>query len=222
MPLFQERHVEHITYGCKLTVGIGDDVMIKHPQLEGKYRTTLVGMHAFEFLILKIPSTPGLKKKFSRGSTVVSRYLHRGVVYGFNSSVLSVASEPCPLLFIAYPQSCETLSLRNDERIYCLVPCKVYTENDGYEGYIVDLGVGGCRINFVETGTEDLIGLTPGSDVYVDFMLCGHEELFVVKGFLRHFLAGTGKYSLGIEFSGMVAEQRKYLESYVQEISKAC
>ena len=53
-------------------------------------------------------------------------------------------------------------------------------------------------------------------------MLCGLEEMFIIKGVLRHYLEGRGKFSLGIEFCGMVADQEQYLSDYIQKVSRAC
>ncbi len=208
--------------GCRLNVAIGDTMIIKHSLFDEKYKVTLVGMQPFDFIILKLPNIQGMLKRFAKGSPIIMRYVHHGVVYGFCTEVLSAITAPSPLIFIAYPQQCETLSLRKNGRIQCLVPCSVYNEEGEYHGYIVDLGVGGCRINFEETTGGALADLAQGSDVYVDFMLCGLEEMFIIKGVLRHYLEGRGKFSLGIEFCGMVADQEQYLSDYIQKVSRAC
>ncbi len=222
MPLFQERSVVKVDHGGKLVATIGNDVIIRLPQQEGDYKTKLVGLHPFDFIILKLPPVPGLKEKFLKGSAVIVRYLNHGVVYGFNSQVLALTTAPCPLVFLAYPHQYEKLSLRKSLRIQCLVPCKVYNENGEHNGYIVDLGVGGCRINFAAKEAAELPELQAGSDVYLDFILCGCQDLFVIKGLLRHILEGEDKFSLGIEFLGISSKNQVYLTNYIQEISSAC
>ncbi len=222
MPLFQERRVVRVDHGGRLNVAIGNDVVIRLSQREGDFKTKLVGLYPFDFIILKLPPVPGLKDKLIKGSDVIVRYLNHGVVYGFNAQVLAFTSNPCLMVFLSYPQQYETLSLRKCLRIQCLIPCKVYTEHGEYNGYIIDLGEGGCRINFAAKEAGELPELETGSDVYLDFTLCGHQKLFVIKGLLRHVLEGVEKFSLGIEFKGISREQQEYLTSYILEVSKAC
>ena len=64
-------------------------------------------MQPFDFIILKLPNIQGMLKRFAKGSPIIMRYVHHGVVYGFCTEVLSAITAPSPLIFIAYPQQCE-------------------------------------------------------------------------------------------------------------------
>jgi c-di-GMP-binding flagellar brake protein YcgR len=87
-----------------------------------KLKTTLVGFREEEYLIIQTPRKEGALFALPEAAEMIIRFLASGHVYGFPAHVLRVLGPPFYLTFLAFPQSIETVSLRDTPRLQVVLP----------------------------------------------------------------------------------------------------
>jgi len=110
-----------------------------------RFKSVYYGMKPGEFLVVQMPGIPGIREKLLSQASLVVRFVIAGKVYGFKSSVLSHVTRPCPLIFITFPHSIETINLRSTERVDTFLAARGKMGDDALDGVILDLSAGGCR-----------------------------------------------------------------------------
>ena len=111
-----------------------------------KYRSTIVGVEPYEYVITRLPMVPGIQSKLQPGSTLTIRLEHNGAVYGFHTEVVTSMTKPNPMLVFAYPQKMECIQLRQHKRTRCMLPAVLHNANTTVSGLVTDVSAGGCRM----------------------------------------------------------------------------
>ncbi len=129
----------------KLPLELGMDIVV---ELAGTSRTKfkLVGALDNQYLILKLPQQ-ALKNaavNYKPDIQLVARYLYKGRIFGFRSTILVLSSVPDKLIYIAYPKIIDERNVRKKPRIVCLLPAKLVCDDKQFNGTIIDISASGC------------------------------------------------------------------------------
>jgi c-di-GMP-binding flagellar brake protein YcgR len=192
----------------------GDKLYFERDMATGKAKisATYVGTFRNQYLLSELPvSNKGPLFQHADIRCTV-RFVARGAVYGFTSSVANIIHSPVPLIFIAFPNKIEKMNLRKEGRFKVFIPVRLgFEEADDKkdrQGTIVDLSNSGCRVItqiFCDTGDRLTIKLKMQED--------GMVQPF--SGIVRNARpSGVDNYELGIEFTGACSA----LGSFIQKL----
>lgn len=208
---------EYKQHGLRLNVDIGTPLHINIQGVEGKIKSKLIGMEAWEYLIIKAPvGYAGIRTKLTEGNRVVIRFLQEGSVFGFEAYILAVIDKPATLLVIDYPRKIEEKSLREAKRLDCYIPCSLLVDQKPAEGSVIDISSSGCR--FVVASHSGLTQINPEKDspVIIKFDSPAENWQFELEG----VIANTSEYqttaSFGVRFNQEADKQRRHLEQLIE------
>jgi PilZ domain. len=175
----------------------------------------VVGVAHFEFLILRLPWIPGLKQRLIPGTWGTLRFVSKGELYGFHVEVLNHAVKPALLLFLAYPEVVETLSLRQHKRVACALPAHVHSRRGDGFGIVQDLSQGGCRLSLDVRGQAGLRQLIVGDELLLRTSVAAEGMPGTTTSTVRSIALDTSRVVLGLSFSAADAEFQKALAAYI-------
>jgi HD-GYP domain-containing protein (c-di-GMP phosphodiesterase class II)/c-di-GMP-binding flagellar brake protein YcgR len=200
----------------RLRIDLDTRIVLQYEAQGKRLRSTLVGMEDGEYLILRAAGLSHMPEFISTVKSVVARYTHDGTVYGFRSKVLGAATQPFPLLFLSYPHQIEELSLRKDPRVECFLPATAVTRKLAYNGMILDLSLGGCRLGVKNEVREKLPPALLDEEVLLRIQLIGESGSQELPGTIRRVDQVAEKTMLGIQFAELpeaaTARLRRFIE----------
>ncbi|MBA1148381.1 flagellar brake protein [Ectothiorhodospiraceae bacterium WFHF3C12] len=191
----------------------GLTVQVQVPGYNHRVRASLLAASARRYLALH-EGTAGAAEFESLhlrpGDTVVVRFFHEGVAYGFRSSVHMTLREPEPIVFIGYPEQTESLSLRQAPRLYCDLPVQVFGRDEQLPGVALDVSATGCRI-----AVPDAPAFEIQDEIRVGFALPNRSSVSEVSGVVRRREAQENGQTLGVSADlGEVFEQLESVFRY--------
>ncbi len=133
-----------------LAVGLVSMLRVASPTgLEGhRLRTAIRGWQKGRYVLLDLLPKQSLPTTLRSGASCVIRFVSRGTVCGFASSILDIVpSESLHLMRLNWPEEISEVRVREHERHDVEIPCTI-TAADGnnHAGTIHDLCASGCRV----------------------------------------------------------------------------
>jgi len=176
-----------------LKVGLNISLHEEVADKSNYYETLLIGWKKDRFLVGDTPVLSGKPVSIPKGSYFIGHFQSYRTVYGFETSVLDVKTEPYPIIFLAYPNIVKEMYLRRHQRTKINTPASIYsivTRN----GSIMDISEGGCLL-------ETEYSYDVGSQFYLSFALPEGPKVEHVKAVVRNVRRRFNKILLGIEFA---------------------
>ena len=94
--------------GNRLCLEIGAAMKIEISGVNGFLKGEFIGMSAGKYLIIETPNISNIRSKIYEGNQAIVRYLSRGTVYGFQSTIKGTYyRDVFRLLFLSYPMVVE-------------------------------------------------------------------------------------------------------------------
>ena len=131
------------------------DLQISTPTAPKRVKTGYIGADVPNCLLFQVPSESRwgyLRDVLVPDNEVVLRYVlegDEGKVIAFRSHVIKVITHPVPILFVAMPESLQTLALRKHKRWTPGIQARVSASDDkqtlSTDCMIVDVSLQGCR-----------------------------------------------------------------------------
>ena len=111
-------------------------------------KTQLLTQQKKAILITSFPSSFSLLPMM--GDICRVRYVYDNKIYDFESSVIRIALQPGPHLFLTYPQTLSFTAYRRYKRCKTSLSATLRNDSDGQliNGTVIDISSGGCRIAF--------------------------------------------------------------------------
>jgi c-di-GMP-binding flagellar brake protein YcgR len=210
---------EQLIKGRALAIGLGTTLQLQVGQQERESKVTgvLIGMVPDEYLLIRVPAIPGILDKLSEGNPMVVRYVYAGNIYGFTSTVLAYTHKPTLVVFISYPTSVESMSLRKAKRLQCFFPVKMKIGVEEHRAVIVDISLGGCRI-YIEPGAGESLVQGKGRTVSLAFYLTGLAEEQAIGGRIQNLKTEGMLAEIGIAFDpqneAVLNNVKRYIDSF--------
>lgn len=189
-----------------MDIDLGSRMIIEFANKD-RMNCQFIGLLKDEFLLIKVPLTPGIKDRMAEGVSLYCRYLKAGKIISFRADVLRHQVAPVSLAFLSYPSVMQEHNLRKEGRVECNLPTKLAVGGRASTGRIVDINTGGCRFVFDE-GSE--IATKEGISANGSFVTLEGSKDYEFKGTVAAIQNGGS--SLGIRFEGEVALPEKLQE----------
>ncbi len=173
-----------------------------------------VGMAIDEFLLIRVPLTPGIRDRMAEGVTLQFRYLKTGKIISFRADVLRHQAFPVSLAFITYPTKTVEHNLRKEGRIECNFPTEIVIGGENGVGRIDDINHSGCK--FIFASSSDLPAKV-GASVGGSFVTMEGEKRYGFKGEIMALHNMGAEIALGLRFEGKVELPEK-----LQELLEQC
>jgi hypothetical protein len=130
-----------------------------------------LGMSHYEFILLRLPSVPGLLDRLIPRTMMEVRFLLEGAVNTFSADLISYSVKPALILYATYPDRLSIMKTRQHHRLVCALPVSLTTSHGDAVGIIGDLSLGGCRVSLELTGQSGLRNLGAGDDIVLQMPL---------------------------------------------------
>jgi hypothetical protein len=206
-------------YGKRISLDIGVTFQLKLVDVAYPLQSILVGMEIDEYLIIKIPSQFGnVKHKLFPGVEIIVRYIHQGIIFGFQTKLIDVIFKPVKLLFLEYPKIIEHHELRSHKRAHSIFPAKVSIKDKVSNGAIIDISKSGCRCHILATQKEPLPPVQIDDEVLLTCKFPGIHGDHNVLGIVRNIKKSRKDLILGVEFKIIEEKLNDHIINYIYSI----
>ena len=208
----------------QLQLSVGEKFLIHFSGEKDNIKTEVVGYSDGEFVIIRAPLIPGIRQKVLEKSEIIVRYFNEGTVYGFKSNLINYLSKPEPLLFITYPSNIEIMELRQNRRVSCNIPAKIYIEDKDQQGLILDISIQGCRVFIDGLSKSEINKFGHEEPIYLDLSLLTERENVQIKGVIKNINTQQNSLFLGIQFDSEteslapISDYLAYVENMLNRI----
>ncbi len=180
--------------------------------LQGEF----LGLLHFEFLMLKLPSVPGVLSSLIPQAMVEVRFLQAGAVHTFTTEVISHSVKPALVLFTTYPDRLSVLETRRHVRTACALPLFINSKLGGVVGVVSDLSMGGCRISIELTGQSFMRTLAAKDRVILQTVFSADGAPVTCAAVVRNVESTGSRLVVGIAFDPGQAEFAAALSRYLE------
>jgi hypothetical protein len=174
-----------------------------------------LGAAHFEFLIIRLPSIPGLVKKLLPQMRIQVQYHSGGAANKFTAEIITYSVRPTLLLFISYPDRMSVLETRKHQRIICALPVSLATPYGDAVAALRDLSIGGCRLSLEMTGQSTVRRLSIGDRIVLQTPLSAHEAPSRSIGIVRSLETAGSCLHIGLAFDESNKEFISALTAYL-------
>jgi len=180
-------------------------------QIEGTRRRLsceLIGVEDGKYLIVKMPSLhimESVSNLLANGNEITAKYMHKGTMFGFQSTIIDLIQKPFKLFFIKYPDKTDSYDVRGNKRVECFLPASLKIAEQILEGSITDISRAGCLFTIDTDEHESLINMLKlSNEIKMGFFLPGIVEELSADADQKSIKIDTDGSSVGIEFVEMV------------------
>lgn len=211
-------HPDRPPVGAAISAGIGTEFRLQIDGVETRLSSKLVGISPRDYLIVTTPGPgqlEGAAIDLSPGNRVVVRYLDRGSVFGFETSIIDAISTPFPLIFLRAPTVVVDREIRSNRRINTSLPARIESDPE-ISGLLTDISISGCRFEVRSKAPLPDALYKVGAEIIVRFKLPGIAREIGAKGTLRHARTEGGRVALGMAFAEMEESDQLAIDEYVK------
>lgn len=202
-----------------MDIEIGASVLMEFFGIKERMKCQFVGLSGTDFLVLRVPLTPGVRDRLREGNMLTFRYLHQGALVGFRSEIIHYMAAPFSLLFVSYPMEIQTQHLRGSQRVVCNFPAVVESGKRQIKGVISDISAGGCRFIYEPpTGVE--FNIRPGESLSGRFHLLEKTQDYPFRARVVSVGLSGGKRFAGLRFDLAQTRLPDSLRDYIDEIAQ--
>ena len=207
--------------GKRLALDVGMRVSVSLPSQTGEHRITgdIAGMAHFEYLILRLPWVPGLRARLVVDTQVTVRFINDGVLCGFQSVILTHVAKPSLLLFVAYPETVEKLSLRQHRRVHCALPARIHSSRGDAKGLVGNLSQGGGRLCLEASRRSGLRNSVAGDELLLRVHLDVDGAAREIPCVLRNVDVGSSLIVFGVSFVRTPPDVADALRGFLEQAS---
>ena len=218
-------NINPLNASIDLPITIGTELLVDFQDFTLKTKSELVGMRHNQYLIILMQhDMSGIKPEALKDSPIIIRYLYRGSVYGFRTSVLNILNSPDRLIFLSYPKKIEEFRVRSSPRFECILPA--ITSVEGLEGdtVVIDISIDGCRCVIKSASLEDADSFYRTMDINREACLKvqfpGGEESYELAGSIRNINKDAERVAFGMLFGPLKTVTKRKLEDFIALISE--
>lgn len=202
-------------------IEVGGKLMMNLNGIPDKLHSFFVGYIRKRFVITMIPLVPDVNRPMLleylyKGNSATLRFIKRGTVLGFDSSVAHVTFTPFPLLFLEYPENIESYNLRKDDRVTCLFPITVVFNDGEVPGALSDISKSGCNIVL---SIQD----SPPRNIEIDDiirfrcpLLSGDPDMNI-PGMIKRLKKSGARMELGLKFNDLEKDTARRISDYIEQ-----
>lgn len=202
----------------RMNVSPGQSIVIRFPGAEHAYRGSIIGFDPFDYIIVQAPIPSALRSNL-RDEHIVLKYIRKGTIYGFTSSVRKSITDPAPLVFIDYPDFIEKIELRRDDRLDVSMDGILMTENGHHECRIENISLTGCKLSVAGRSRKEVAGIAIDDTLMVALNM-GAEGVIKLPAAVRTLSPEKGAISMGAMFLDLNEYNAEILERYLERVRR--
>lgn len=178
-----------------------------------------LGTAHYDFLIIRLPSIPGLLKKLMPYTRIEISFLSGGARNSFIAEIITYTAKPGLLLFTTYPDRMSILESRKFQRVTCAMPASMVTPYGDALGVVRDLSKGGCRVVLEMTGQSTVRKIAAGDRIVLQLALSPTEDPSRGIGLVRNVETAGSRLTLGLAFDESSGSFVEAMTSYLELVS---
>jgi hypothetical protein len=178
-----------------------------------------LGTTHYEFLIIRLPSIPGLRSKLLPHMRVEISYVADGARSQFAAEIIGFTQKPVFLLFTSYPDRVSVMETRNYSRVACALSVSFVSPYGEGVGIVSDLSKGGCRVVLDMTGQSALRKLKAGDRLVLLTAFTWDKPAVKGVGIVRTVEISGARMTLGLAFGETIGEFVDALMRYLSLVS---
>ncbi len=211
-----------------LPIDMGTELIIEIVNLGLRVKGALVGLEYGSYVIVRI-SPKDLVGSFRSEdvleSVIIIRYLFKGSVYGFKTTIINTVSSPARMLFTRYPDKIEGMNIRANKRYSCILPMQATLGDETYDGVMLDICMNGGRCVIKKPPATDMDGLYRAIDANkttgIKLNLPGVDRPLDIKASVRNISKDNDRVSFGASFDSMPQQDSSSLQMFISLITEA-
>ncbi|MGR3220766.1 MAG: flagellar brake domain-containing protein [Candidatus Anammoxibacter sp.] len=191
----------------RLAIEIGTGMQLQIIGVGTRFKSSLVGMGAGQYLIAKMPMIvdENFEQKCMKniGVAVDCNYVYKGSVFGFQSNLLDIILEPAKLIVIRYPINISEHNRRNTERISCILPGKIKLGTNALNVTVLDISVTGSLVSIAVDTKEkkDLMAMFTKTGMFeFELLLPGEPKAFLIPSICKECKNSGSVEEVGLQF----------------------
>ncbi|MBI4949157.1 MAG: PilZ domain-containing protein [Deltaproteobacteria bacterium] len=204
-----------------IPVDLGAEVLLEILKFNLRIKSMFVGMEFGQYLIVRLSPNDLIgtfRSEMMRDSPVIFRFLHKGVVYGFDTEIQNIVSAPAKIVFLKYPKMIVESKTVTTERHSCNIPGMTMFGNEFVDLSVIDISPEGCRA-IIMSVKEALYGLIQVNKIIeIKLQLPRTNESFALKGKIRNLSKDTDRITVGVQFDEMTGEARGKLTQFISAL----
>ncbi len=172
-----------------------------------------VGLVGQELVLTRVPLISGTPLITTIGTQCTVRFVDRGVMYGFTSTVTHIQQDPLKIIYLSYPEQVEMIELRCEERFPVRFEVEIFypeeQELKNVAGTIIDLSRSGCRFKgplFFDVGDNLLISFKLNDGTTIDKLASQVRNSRTLD---------EGEYEFGVRFESTRVE----IEDFIYQLA---
>ncbi len=203
-----------ISVGAKVLLDLGNE---EFRRVSGQ----LIGWKNSETILVAIPLFVGIRNYVEIGRYITCRYMHEGTVYGFKAHIQGYTSNPESMVFLSYPDSWESIELRQQERLPCFFPASFQVSDYEATGILNDISEMGCRITCGPSKEEVLEKIILGSETLIHFFPFGVQSGYKIPALIVNASTNDEKITgVGFKFPAIAEDFREKLKKHILKVQE--
>ncbi len=204
-----------------IPIELGAEVLLEILKFNLRIKSMFVGMEFGHYVIVRLSPNDLIgtfRSETIRESPVILRFLHKGVVYGFDTEIQNIVSAPAKILFLKYPKTIVESKTVTTERHACNIPGMTMFGNEFVDLIVTDISPEGCRA-VIKSVREAHYGLVEVNKIVeIRLQLPRTNESFALKGKIRNLSKGPDSITIGVQFEEMTGEARAKLAQFISAL----
>lgn len=188
-------------------IPVGEPCQIQTDQ--GKFPSFFRGYSYPKYILLDGPMSRGTPVVSVSGAPYVVRFIHEGMVYGYDSMLMKQYTTPVNLWVMRYPDEIQTVNLRKSLRVNTFIPATFASGEGEITGAFVDISEGG---GLFSAPGEAVI--QPGQMAQMDMTLPNGDKVVGLECKICSVKPNDGKVLLGIHFNQQDTENIQKIKSF--------
>ncbi len=205
-----------------MEIAVGAKVLLDLGGTEPRRVTgRLIGWKTLESILVSIPLFVGIRDYTEIGRYITCRYMHEGTVYGFKSHIQGYTSNPESIVFLSYPESWESIELRQQTRLPCFFPASF--QISGYEalGILNDISEMGCRVSCGPSREDVLDHITLGAETIIRFFPFGGQTGCNIPALIVNASTDDKRITgIGFKFPHLDEDFRERLKAHILRVQE--
>ncbi|HIJ90094.1 MAG: flagellar brake protein [Desulfobulbaceae bacterium] len=203
----------------RLTLIPGVKLQVEIEGINLPLESHMVGM-VDNYIITKVPKPYSLiQHKFFTGNDIIVRYLFEGVVYAFQTKMMTITTEPAPLMFLEYPKIVQKEELRAQKRSGCFLPAQINKTDKTNNGVVLNVSTKGCRCIIQKLNNGKILSLSIDDELSLELKFPGIKKTVHFVGIVKNLYKNNDETDIGISFvSSTNLEAIKIMRWYISTI----
>jgi len=192
-----------------------------------KHKTKLLGWKEDSYMILEVPTINGMLLNWKSGTSCVVKFINKGSVYRFQTTVVKLLHNPIPVIFVKYPKAIDNATTRKHDRIQTYLICDTFPLDENLEiktfdfidkesfeksAVLLDFSIEGGLVEI----KSNLVSLSVGERVSLSFTMPNNIAIDKLVTEIRNIRIESGRKLMGLRFLELNQEPFDHIKDFFE------